>query len=82
MILVLECAQFVRGTTFNNEEQAKKTSPHLTFLCAELWVLLSLSVKLSDNDEAVVVLDRPPILSLLFLRMSESLWVTVGCLAA
>ena len=44
----------------------------LTFLWARLWLLLSLSVRLSDMEEEVVVLDLP-ILSLLFLRMSLSL---------
>ena len=53
----------------------------LTFLWAMLWLLLSLSVRLSDMEEEVVVLDLP-ILSLLFLSISLSLWVTVGCLTA
>ena len=53
----------------------------LTFLWARLWLLLSLSVRLSDMEEEVVVLDLP-IFSLLFLSISLSLWVTVGCLTA
>ena len=52
------------------------------FLWAVLWLLLSLRVKLSDKEEAAVVLDLPPIRSLRFLNISESLWVTVGCLTA
>ena len=44
----------------------------LTFLWARLWLLLSLSVRLSDMEEEVVVLDLP-ILSLLFLSISLSL---------
>ena len=53
----------------------------LRFLWARLWLLLSLSVRLSDSEEEVVVLDLP-IFSLRFLRISLSLWVTVGCLTA
>ena len=44
----------------------------LTFLWARLWLLLSLSVRLSDMEEEVVVLDLP-IFSLLFLSISLSL---------
>ena len=53
----------------------------LRFLWARLWLLLSLRVRLSDMEEVVVVLDLP-IFNLLFLSMSCSLWVTVGCLTA
>ena len=52
----------------------------LMFLCAVLW-LDSLRVRLSDKEEVVVVFDLP-ILSLLFLKISDSLCVTVGCLVA
>ena len=58
---------------------------HLTFLWAALWVLLSLRVRLSEMLEAVcpeAEADLEPILSLRLLRISESLWVTVGCLTA
>ena len=50
------------------------------FLCAVLW-LDSLRVRLSDKEEVVVVFDLP-ILSLLFLKISDSLCVTVGYLVA
>ena len=53
----------------------------LRFLWARLWLLLSLRLRLSDMEEAWVVLDLP-MLILLFLRISWSLWVTVGCLTA
>ena len=43
--------------------------------------MLSLRVRLSDMEEAVVVLDLP-ILSLLFLSIWWSLCVRVGCLTA
>lgn len=58
---------------------------HLTFLWAALWLLLSLRVRLSERLEAVwpeAEADLEPILSLRLLRISESLWVTVGCLTA
>ena len=58
---------------------------YLTFLWAALWVLLSLRVRLSEMLEAVcpeAEADLEPILSLRLLRISESLWVTVGCLTA
>ena len=59
-------------------------STYLTFRWAVewLWLLLSLSVRLSDKvQDAELVFDLP-IFSLLFLKISESLWVTVGCLTA
>ena len=52
----------------------------LMFRCAVLWED-SLRVKLSERDELVAVFALP-IFSLLFLKMSDNLCVTVGCRTA
>ena len=67
----------------DNLTMTSVVSPHLTFLWAALW-LLSLRVRLSERLVAVwaAEADLEPMWSLRFLRISESRWVIVGCLAA